>query len=203
MHLSWGQDSGAPVSILLGNWVKLSGSSYGPSLAEEGVVMNEPDVTLRLTSGDDLDFVLGAKGDPANSQFIGSWSREEHGEAIGHSKYFHLLILQSQQLVGYLIAINLQDQNQGIFLKRIVVTAKGKGVGRQAILAFIGSLTLKQPCNLWLAVDAENIRARRTYETLGFDEKLVLGADRARLDLAVGGFPESSLLMFKGLCTPD
>ncbi|PCJ69884.1 MAG: hypothetical protein COA62_10305 [Rhodobiaceae bacterium] len=166
-------------------------------------MMSVPDITLRPTSGDDLDFVLGAEGDPANSQFIGSWSREEHGEAISHSKYFHLLILQNQQPVGYLIAIDLQDQKQGVFLKRIVVSMKGKGVGRQAIVAFIESLTLMQPCNLWLAVDAENTRARRTYEALGFDEKPVLGDQRAQLDMAVGGFPESSLLMFKGLCPPD
>ena len=165
--------------------------------------MNGPDVTLRLTSGDDLDFVLGAEGDPTNSQFIGSWSREEHVESVSHSKNFHLLICQNQQPVGYLIAIDLQDQNQGIFLKRIVVTAKGKGVGRHAIRTFIGSLTLMQPCNLWLAIDAENTRARRTYEALGFDERSVPSDQRKQLDLAVGGFPESSLLMFKGLCPPD
>jgi diamine N-acetyltransferase len=39
-------------------------------------------VRLRPTAEADLDWVLALERDPANTPFIGSWTREEHAAAI-------------------------------------------------------------------------------------------------------------------------
>jgi len=146
-----------------------------------------------------LDFVLRAEHDPENSPFIGSWTREEHAEAIFDPRYWHFIIHQGDEPQGYLIAIDLRDQGMGVFLKRIVVMTKSKGSGRQAIQAFLAGIPAPAPTHIWLAVGGDNSRARRAYEAVGFERKLIEGVERARLAQAVGVLGEDRVLMFKTL----
>ncbi len=71
--------------------------------------------------------------------------------------------------VGYIILAGLADVNQSIEFRRIVVTEKGKGYGKQA-LRLVKKLAFDElkAHRLWLDVKEHNVRARHLYEAEGF-----------------------------------
>ncbi|MEO0406147.1 MAG: N-acetyltransferase [Cyanobacteria bacterium P01_A01_bin.135] len=140
-----------------------------------------PSLWLRPTTDDDLDYVLAAESDPANLPYIMQWTRDEHRQAIADPNLGHFVIAWSdleaapshrEKRVGYLILTGLQDSNQSIQLRRIVVTEKGKGIGRWAI-AQVKSLAFDTygAHRLWLDVKPFNQRAQTLYRTSGFVEE--------------------------------
>ena len=138
---------------------------------------------LRPTADDDLDRVLAAESSAENRPYIMSWTREEHEQAIADPNIGHFVIERVQcasdrataEFVGYLIMVGLEDLDQGIQLRRIVVTQKGQGIGRWA-LAQVKAIAFDthQAHRLWLDVKPFNQRARAFYKSAGFVEEGVL-----------------------------
>ena len=71
--------------------------------------------------------------------------------------------------MGYLILAGLENANLSIELRRIVVTDKSKGYGKEA-LRLIKKLAFEQlkAHRLWLDVKGHNLRAKHIYEFEGF-----------------------------------
>lgn len=128
-------------------------------------------IRLVRTSEDDLDFVLSAEQSPENSAFVSMWTREQHLGALTSEDMSHLIIKNSADggRVGYIILAGLADTNQSIEFRRIVVTEKGKGYGREA-LRLVKRLAFEElkAHRLWLDVKEHNVRARHLYESEGF-----------------------------------
>ena len=76
---------------------------------------------------------------------------------------------EAARRVGHVILTGLADRDQGIRLRRICVTEKGEGHGREA-LRLVRRLAFEelQPPRLWLIVRGHNLRAQRLYESEGF-----------------------------------
>jgi diamine N-acetyltransferase len=131
------------------------------------------DVRLHPTKETEVPFVLATELDPINSHFVKQWSREEHLAALSDPNIGHYVVetVANRSLVGYLIAVGLQNTNGKIFLKRFVIANKGKGYGRQALRAFqefiFGQLGFT--C-IWLNVYHHNQRARKLYQSEGYAE---------------------------------
>jgi diamine N-acetyltransferase len=130
----------------------------------------EVSVWLRRTTPDDLDFVLAAEGDEENAPFIGQWRREEHAAALADGDVAHLIIGRAEdgRRVGYVILTGLTDAERGIRLRRICVTEKGRGYGREAV-RLVQRLAFEElgASRLWLMVRSHNARAQRLYESAG------------------------------------
>ena len=128
-------------------------------------------IRLRRTTEDDLDFVLSAEWNPANSPFVACWSREQHASVFAAPDGAHLIIETQPegQRVGYVIMAGLQNPNASIELGRIVITEKNHGYGREA-LRLVKSMAFEElnAHRLWLDVKAHNQRARHLYESEGF-----------------------------------
>jgi len=150
-------------------------------------------IRLLRTGENDLAFVVGAEQHAENRSFVTVWTREQHLETLTSVDLSHLIIesIPDASRVGYIILAGLADANQSIELRRIVVTAKGKGYGREA-LRLIKSLVFEKlkAHRLWLDVKEHNARARRLYESEGFVAEGVL----RECVKAEGGF-ESLVLM--------
>lgn len=148
---------------------------------------------LRPTTEDDLDFVLAVERDRENSRFVQQWTQQKHKEALQHQDLFHLIIecVAENILLGYIILAGLENPNQNIELRRIVVKTKGKGHGRKA-LRLIKKLAFEDlhAHRLWLDVKDFNDVARRLYESEGFVVEGIL-----RECLKVGDSFESLVLM--------
>ena len=125
---------------------------------------------LRPTEESDLDYVLAAESGPDNRAFVGQWTRQQHLVALNQPDTAHLILEdQAGQPVGYVILADLDSPDDSVQFRRIVITAKGQGFGRQA-LKLIKSLAFGQygAHRLWLDVKDHNERARHLYETEGF-----------------------------------
>ncbi len=134
-------------------------------------------IRLLPTSEDDLDFVLSAEQSSDNRRFVTVWTREQHLGALTSGDLSHLIIENTAdgRRVGYLILAGLADANQSIEFRRIVVTEKGKGYGKEA-LRLVKKLAFAElkAHRLWLDVKEHNVRARHLYECEGFVAEGVL-----------------------------
>jgi RimJ/RimL family protein N-acetyltransferase len=125
-------------------------------------------VQINNTKESDLAYVLEAEGNEENCKYIIPWSVERHLQALSDHDTAHL-ILQDEVNVGYVILAGLLDPNQSIEFRRIVITEKGKGYGKEAV-EIIKKLAFEtyHAHRLWLDVKAQNYRAQSLYSRAGF-----------------------------------
>ena len=133
-------------------------------------------IRLRPTKDSDLDFVLGAEQTAENRLFVISWTREEHQAAFGNEDLSHLIIetFRDEQ-VGYIILAGLENANKSVEFRRIIVTEKTCGYGKQAF-RLVKKLAFEElkAHRLWLDVKVQNERARHVYEAEGFQVEGIL-----------------------------
>jgi len=132
---------------------------------------------LRRTSENDLDFVLSAEQSAENRSFVSPWARAQHLAALASEDLSHLIIenISDGSRVGYIILAGLADANQSIEFRRIVVTEKGRGHGKEAV-RMVKKLAFEElkAHRLWLDVKEHNVRAKHVYESEGFVAEGVL-----------------------------
>ena len=126
-------------------------------------------LNLRPTTENDLPFVLKIEQAAANEGFVSLQTTRQHRDYLADSDIRHLIIEAEGQAVGYAILTGLNDENENIEFRRIVIAEKGKGYGRSA-LRFIKKQAFEDlgAHRLWLDVKDFNERARRLYESENF-----------------------------------
>lgn len=128
-------------------------------------------VILHPTADDDLELVRTLERDPENSPYIRQWSRDRHLRSIEDDNEAHFLIVDGSTgtLKGYAILIGVQDEDDSLQLKRLVIAAKGQGSGRSALKAIKQFAFREVRCHrLWLEVLEGYDSARGLYESEGF-----------------------------------
>ena len=132
---------------------------------------NRSEIHLRPTTEADLDFVLDAEQNADNRQFITVWNRERHQQAANSDDERHYIVESAAdgQRVGYVLVAGLTNPNRSIEFRRMVITDKAKGYGRET-LRFVKKLAFEElkAHRLWLDVKEHNSRARSLYESEGF-----------------------------------
>jgi diamine N-acetyltransferase len=150
-------------------------------------------IRLRRTAEGDLDFVVAAEGALENRRFVGQSSLEEHRAALSNPDLAHFVVesVEDGRAVGYVIVAGLLDANRSAEFRRVVITEKGKGYGREVLRA-VKKMAFEElkAHRLWLDVREHNERARRLYESEGFVSEGML-----RECVSVGGGWESLVLM--------
>jgi diamine N-acetyltransferase len=129
-------------------------------------------ISIRKTTGADLDFVLAAENADENSPHVAQWTREQHIAAFGSEDILHVIIEADGKAVGYAILAGRMEANKAIELRRIVIVEKGRGLGKASVQLFkkLAFQELKAH-RLWLDVREYNTRARNLYKSLGFVEE--------------------------------
>lgn len=129
---------------------------------------------LRPTMLSDLDWVVSLERDGANLPFITPWERPQHEGAIRFPDSRHFILEEGDALarVGFVILQGCRNPNASVELKRLVLQAKGRGLGRVAVrqlkaLAF----TQLKAHRFWLDVKSLNTRALKLYQAEGFVEE--------------------------------
>lgn len=126
-------------------------------------------VRLRVTRPNDLDFVLEAENHPDNRDYVTQWTKEQHRKAVDSTDMAHVIIETGLEPSGYLILAGLNNPARSIELLRLVVTDKGKGIGRDVLqLAKRCAFNRWNAHRLWLDVRSNNPLARSLYESEGF-----------------------------------
>lgn len=126
-------------------------------------------LVLRPTAENDLTFVFEIEKKAADERFVTSEAIENHERYLGDSDVRHFIVEADEKAVGYAILAGLNDRNENIEFRRMVVAEKGKGFGRRA-LQLIKKLAFEElnAHRLWLDVKDFNERARKLYESENF-----------------------------------
>jgi diamine N-acetyltransferase len=102
----------------------------------------------------DLDFVLALEHHPDQASFIGQWTRDEHVAALDRADREHLIIEAAADApLGYLIGYDVRAAGYGIYIKRIAIAEKSRGIGRAALHAYLEHVERRCGAEaVWLAV---------------------------------------------------
>ena len=131
-------------------------------------------VRLRPTMISDLDFVITVEQDAANRPFITPWERTQHEGAIRFPDFRHFIVEAAPQYaaVGFVILQGCRNPHGSVELKRIVLQAKGQGLGRQCV-RLLAQMAFRDlgAHRFWLDVKSLNTRAQALYRSEGFVEE--------------------------------
>lgn len=134
-------------------------------------------ITLRYTEEKDLEFVLKSEYHPDNSPYVLQWTKEQHIEAMLNKDILHLIVEDNTDFkpVGYIISAGIESPERNVEFKRMVITEKGRGFGREA-LRLIKKLSFEgfNAHRLWLDVKDYNLRAQSLYKSEGFIQEGLL-----------------------------
>jgi RimJ/RimL family protein N-acetyltransferase len=128
-------------------------------------------VRLRPTMQSDLEYVVSLERDPENLPFITPWERTQHEAAIRFPDFRHFIVEAGPALdaAGFVILIGCRSPHQSLELKRMVVQAKGQGIGRAALrMAKKMAFDDLGAHRFWLDVKRRNTRAKALYDSEGF-----------------------------------
>lgn len=129
-------------------------------------------ITVRPTQTADLTAVLAAEQHLDNAAFVAQWSRPRHQQAIDDPAEAHWSIEVQGHWIGYVLLEGLRNPHQSLGIRRIVITDKGKGYGRQTLRHVQKyAFEQQQAHRLWLDVKPNNARARALYQSVGFVEE--------------------------------
>jgi diamine N-acetyltransferase len=128
-------------------------------------------VALRATTAADLPFVVALERDAYNREYIGQWTDEEHLAAIrGESGRVHRIIDVDGRAAGYVITYDGGMHSPSVYVKRIVVGDKERGIGQAAMgLVLADAFSRPSVRFVWLLVREWNARAQAVYRKLGFE----------------------------------
>jgi len=90
---------------------------------------------------------------------------------------------ESGSAAGFIISRDCRSQGAGVYVKRILVGEKNRGLGQAALGAFLALARREYgPCLVWLIVRNENARAQAVYRKHGFAPFHPLAEEAARYD---------------------
>lgn len=149
-------------------------------------------ITKRLSiipcTESDIESIIEIEHHPDNRNFIWQGTYQEHLSEIQDSEHHLLKFIDktSHDLVGYTL-IHINHHSNIFELRRIAITKKGLGYGREALKALIQHAFDYMNINkLWLDVYPDNQVGIHLYESLGFVREGILRqnykSDRGYLD---------------------
>ena len=129
---------------------------------------------LRPTMLSDLDFVTTVETDSHNLPFITPWERTQHEGAVRFPDFRHFIVEAGADYdsTGFVILQGCRNPHKSIELKRIVLQAKGRGLGR-ACVRLLKRMAFRDlhAHRFWLDVKTLNTRALVLYQSEGFVEE--------------------------------
>jgi RimJ/RimL family protein N-acetyltransferase len=116
-----------------------------------------------------IPFIMTTERTPGFENLVGRWDERHHRSALADGRHAYFVARQGGEPVGFAILRDWNSQEHVTLLKRVAVRDPGRGSGR-ALLRRVINVVFEETAvwRLWLGVFPENVRARRTYEAVGF-----------------------------------
>lgn len=139
----------------------------------------------------DIEAIMEMERHKDNRNFIWQGTYEEHKSEIERDDYMLLVFKQKDnyETVGFAL-IFLDNKSERFELRRIAVTKKGMGYGREALTALIRYAFEELKMNrFWLDVYPDNHKGIKLYEGIGMHRDGILRhnykSERGYLDMIV------------------
>jgi RimJ/RimL family protein N-acetyltransferase len=130
-------------------------------------------ILVKKTDLKDLSEIMGFEEE--NSQFIQRYGITEHKKILENECHLSIFKRENNRLIGHIILTGVNDKKKSIEFRRIVISEKGYGYGKDSIELMKKICFEKYNANrIWLDVYSDNKRAIQLYESQGFlKEKIV------------------------------
>jgi RimJ/RimL family protein N-acetyltransferase len=124
---------------------------------------------LRTANINDYDFVNAAEQDEDCTPWVNNWPLHSRIEKFGDNNFFQTIIETCEgRPVGFIDFRDMLHETQ-VELKRIVITERGKGYGKEAMyLSQRFAFEVLNRDRLYLGTKVNNARAIHLYHTTGF-----------------------------------
>lgn len=126
-------------------------------------------IRLRTANIDDYDFINTAELDDDNRSWIGNWSLGLRIEKFGDNNFLQTIVeTDDGDSVGFIDYRDVMNDTQ-VELKRIAITKKDKGYGKEAMyLSQRFAFDVLGRDRLYLGTKEDNVRAQHVYNCTGF-----------------------------------
>lgn len=158
---------------------------------------------------EDIDTVIAIESHPENRDFLWIGTPEEHRAEIADPNHLLLLFYEKATggVVGYAL-VRLDFKSHIFELRRIAITHKGRGFGRESMVALIRYAFEETETNrFWLDVYPDNDGGLYLYESLGMHRDGVLRqnykAERGYLDQIIYSLLREEYPAWKALHIPE
>jgi RimJ/RimL family protein N-acetyltransferase len=146
-----------------------------------------------IVRGDEsmIPFIMATERTPAFENLVGRWDEQRHRAALGDGRHVYFIARRGETAVGFAILRDWGSPEHVTLIKRVAVSHPGYGYGT-ALLSKVVNAAFEETdvWRLWLGVFPENIRARRSYEAVGFRAEGI-----ARGNAFQGGVYRDELIM--------
>lgn len=116
-----------------------------------------------------IAFAIESENHSDNRRFVSQWTPDQYRHALADPNYQCFVFMATDKPVGHCILYDLQNPDNAVLLKRIIVREKGQGYGRAALYQIADYVFAVLKANrLWLDVRAFNTRAETIYQSFGF-----------------------------------
>lgn len=124
---------------------------------------------LRRATPDDIDFIMHTERLPGYDRLVGRWEAQRHHAALGEARYAVFIGETDGGPAGFAILRDWATPERVTLVQRLAVAEPGRGHG-SAILRAVADAVFSQTetYRLWIGCFPDNLRARRTYEGVGF-----------------------------------
>ena len=158
-----------------------------PSRRKDPLIETER-ILMREAAEKDIPEILDIESGRINRDFVWMGTEEEHRAEIADPDYIILLMKNKEETetLGYAL-IHLDTWSLRFELRRLVITKKGEGYGKEALSAILRYAFEETDTNrFWLDVYPDNEAGIRLYESLGMHRDGVIRqnyrTDRGILD---------------------
>lgn len=135
------------------------------------LLLESTKLAIHYTEPKDLDRIIEIEGEEENKRFVYVWSKEQHLQVIENPDEIHLVIREKEgeRIVGYILLAGIESEDKAIELRRITISEKGKGYGRESMGLIKKYCFEDLKCHrLWLDLFEDNITAKNLYLSEGF-----------------------------------
>jgi RimJ/RimL family protein N-acetyltransferase len=126
-------------------------------------------VTLRRGSQSDIAFVMATERLEGYGELVGRWEADRHLAALKDGRHAYFIAASEGVPAGFAILRDWASADRVTLVKRVAIARPGQGFGTAMMRALVAEVfETTDAYRLWLGVFPDNLRARRTYEAVGF-----------------------------------
>jgi RimJ/RimL family protein N-acetyltransferase len=151
------------------------------------------EVALRLdrATASDIEFVMATERLAGYEKLVGRWDAAQHRAALVDGRHAYFVARADSEPVGFAIVRDWASPERVAHIKRIAVSRPGLGHGRSLLALLVERIFADtEAFRIWLGVFPDNVRARRSYEAVGFQAEGI-----ARGNSFFGGAHRDELVM--------
>ena len=117
----------------------------------------------------DIPFIMATERVPGYEHLVGRSDEGWHYAALSDARFAYFVARMAGEPIGFVILRDWASPEQVTHIKRVAVARPGEGLGKPFLKAIVCAVfTQTKAYRLSLGLFPDNLRARRAYESVGF-----------------------------------